>query len=65
MAVNFDEKLVVAISSRALFNLDDSHAVFERHGVEAYCAYQIENENTPLLPGTAFPLVKCTSSDLI
>jgi 5'-nucleotidase len=58
MAVNFDEKLVVAISSRALFNLDDSHAVFERDGVEAYCAYQIENENTPLLPGTAFPLVK-------
>ena len=58
MAVNFDEKLVVAISSRALFNLDESHAVFERDGVEAYCAYQIENENTPLLPGTAFPLVK-------
>jgi 5'-nucleotidase len=58
MAVNFDEKLVVAISSRALFNLDESHAVFERDGVEAYCAYQIENENTPLQPGTAFPLVK-------
>lgn len=58
MAVNFDEKLVVAISSRALFNLDESHAVFEREGVEAYCAYQIENENKPLQPGTAFPLVK-------
>jgi 5'-nucleotidase len=58
MAVNFDEKLVVAISSRALFNLDESHAVFERDGVEAYCAYQIENENTPLLPGAAFPLVQ-------
>lgn len=58
MAVNFDEKLVVAISSRALFNLDDSHAVFERDGVDAYCAYQIEHENTPLQPGTAFPLVK-------
>ncbi len=58
MAVNFDQKLVIAISSRALFNLDESHAVFERDGVETYCAYQIENENTPLPPGTAFPLVK-------
>lgn len=58
MAVNFDEKLVVAISSRALFDLDESHAVFERDGVDAYCAYQIEHENTPLQPGTAFPLVK-------
>lgn len=58
MAVNFDEKLVVAISSRALFDLDESHAVFERDGVDAYCAYQIEHENTPLQPGTAFPLVR-------
>lgn len=58
MAVNFDEKLVVAISSRALFDLDESHAVFEHDGVDAYCAYQIEHENTPLQPGTAFPLVK-------
>lgn len=56
--VNFDEKLVVAISSRALFDLDESHAVFEREGVDAYCAYQIEHENTPLQPGTAFPLVR-------
>jgi 5'-nucleotidase len=58
MVVNFDGKLVVAISSRALFDLDESHAVFERDGLDAYCAYQIENENTPLPPGTAFPLVK-------
>lgn len=56
--VNFDEKLVVAISSRALFDLDESHAVFEREGVDAYCAYQIEHENRPLQPGTAFPLVR-------
>jgi 5'-nucleotidase len=58
MAVNFDGKLVVAISSRALFNLDESHAIFERDGVEAYCAHQVKKENTPLEPGVAFPLVK-------
>jgi 5'-nucleotidase len=58
MAVSFDDKLVIAISSRALFNLDDSHAIFESKGVEAYCAHQIESENTLLEPGVAFPLVK-------
>ncbi len=52
------EKLVVAISSRALFNLDESHAVFENEGVEAYCRYQVEREEIPLDPGVAFSLVK-------
>jgi len=52
------QKLVVAISSRALFDLQQSHRVFEEQGVEAYCTYQIERENQPLEPGTAFPLVQ-------
>lgn len=52
------EKLVVAISSRALFNLDESHAVFENEGVEAYCRYQVEREEIPLESGVAFSLVK-------
>jgi len=51
-------KLVVAISSRALFNLNESHAVFENEGVEAYCRYQVEREEIPLEPGVAFSLVK-------
>lgn len=52
------KKLVVAISSRALFNLDDSHRIFETQGKEAFCAYQIEREDELLSPGVAFPLVK-------
>jgi len=52
------ERLTVAISSRALFNLDESHAVFESEGVEAYCNYQVEREEIPLEPGVAFGLVK-------
>ncbi len=52
------QKLVVAISSRALFNLDDSHAIFERQGKEAFCRYQIEHENEVLAPGFGFHLVK-------
>ncbi|NNC99943.1 MAG: 5'-nucleotidase, partial [Gammaproteobacteria bacterium] len=52
------QKMVVAISSRALFDLQQSHLVFEEQGVEAYCQYQIEHENEVLQPGSAFPLVK-------
>jgi len=55
---SLQEKLVVAISSRALFNLDESHAIFENDGVEAYCRYQVEREEIPLDPGVAFSLVK-------
>jgi len=32
------QRLIVAISSRALFDLSESHALFEREGVEAYRA---------------------------
>jgi len=52
------DRLVVAISSRALFDLEESHRVFEREGVDAYCRYQIDHENEVLAPGVAFPLVK-------
>jgi len=58
MPVDFNGKLVVAISSRALFDLDESHGIFESEGVDAYCAYQTEHENAVLEPGVAFPLVK-------
>lgn len=51
-------KLVVAISSRALFDLAESHAVFTTQGIEAYHAYQIANEDEPLAPGIAFNMVK-------
>lgn len=57
MAVKLDSKLVIAISSRALFNLDDSHEVYEKEGLEAYSKYQVEREDIPLEPGEAFPVV--------
>ena len=52
------QKLVIAISSRALFNLDEAHRIFEQEGLEAYSAYQIEKEDEALKPGQAFPMVK-------
>lgn len=58
MPASFDGKLVVAISSRALFNLEDSHQVFINEGLEAFQKYQIEHEEDILEPGDAFPLVR-------
>lgn len=56
--MKIDQKLVIAISSRALFNLEESHRIYQEQGVEAYRQYQIEHENEALKPGDAFPLVK-------
>ena len=52
------DKLVVAISSRALFDLSESHRIFTEQGVEAYQRYQIAHEDELLAPGPAFTLVK-------
>ncbi len=54
---HLNHALVVAISSRALFNLEESHHIYEAQGVEAYQDYQIKHENDPLKPGSAFHLV--------
>jgi 5'-nucleotidase len=50
--------LTIAISSRALFDLEDSHGLFEREGIAAYQAFQREREDEVLAPGIAFPLVR-------
>jgi 5'-nucleotidase len=52
------QKLVVAISSRALFNLDESHAIFEQQGKEAFLRHQVDHEDEILEPGYGFSLVK-------
>ena len=58
MLAMHSDKLVVAISSRALFDLNEAHQVFERDGLETYSRYQIEHEQNPLEPGQAFAMVK-------
>lgn len=57
MPAQLESNLVIAISSRALFNLDESHRVYQEQGLEAYSSYQVEHEDQPLEPGEAFPLV--------
>jgi 5'-nucleotidase len=50
--------LVVAITARALFHLEDSHGLFEAKGVAAYAEHQRQREDDILEPGIAFPLVR-------
>ena len=58
MPAQIDDRLIVAISSRALFDLSESHAVYETRGVEAYQRHQIDHENDLLQPGVAFELAR-------
>ena len=58
MPVTFDGKLVVAISSRALFDFEEENRVFERDGEDAYVALQLGRIDVPAKHGVAFPLVK-------
>ena len=52
------DPLVIAISSRALFDLAESHKVYEEQGLDAYQEYQIAHEDEPLQRGDAFSLVQ-------
>ena len=58
MAYNLKDKLVVAVSSRALFDLEDENRVFEERGLDEYYRYQLEKENEPLKKGTGFRLIE-------
>ena len=58
MPIELDDKLVIGVSSRALFDLEAENEIFEKGGLEKYSEYQIAHENDILKPGTAFPLIK-------
>lgn len=57
MGYDLENKLVIAISSRALFSLEEANKIFEEKGVREYYQHQLENELEILQPGTAFDLV--------
>ncbi len=58
MAYSLDNRLVIGVSSRALFDLTVENEIFKSQGVEAYCRYQIEHEKELLAPGNGFGLIK-------
>ena len=57
MAVDLREPLVIGISSRALFDLEEENRIYEEEGLEAYSRWQIEHERDVLRKGPAFNLV--------
>jgi len=58
MPYDLTEPLVIGISSRALFNLEQENRIYEESGLSAYEAYQVKHENEVLQKGSAFQLVK-------
>ncbi|MFZ3118868.1 MAG: 5'-nucleotidase [Variovorax sp.] len=58
MAATLDDKLVVAISSRALFNLEEENRLFESGDPDGYMRLQYERLDVPAQPGIAYSLVQ-------
>jgi 5'-nucleotidase len=58
MGVTLDNQLVVAISSRALFDFEEENQVFESADDHAYMQLQLQRVDVPAKPGVAFSLVK-------
>jgi 5'-nucleotidase len=58
MAASLEGKLVVAISSRALFDFEEENKVFEQGDDRAYMRVQLERLEQPAKPGVAFSLVR-------
>ncbi len=58
MPFPIEQKLVIAVASSALFQLDAADAVYREQGVRAYRDYQLAHENDVLSPGIAFPFVR-------
>ncbi|HEX2543300.1 MAG TPA: 5'-nucleotidase [Ramlibacter sp.] len=55
---SLDDKLVVAISSRALFDFEEENRVFESGDPDGYMRLQLDRLDQPAKPGIAFSLVK-------
>lgn len=58
MGLTLDGKLVVAISSRALFDFEEENELFEKTDDRAYMQLQRDRLDIPAKPGVAFSLVQ-------
>ncbi|MDM4770300.1 5'-nucleotidase [Solimonas sp. SE-A11] len=58
MPVTLDNKLVVALSSRALFDFEEENRLFDEQGDAAYTRLQLQRLDEPARAGVAFPLVR-------
>ena len=57
MPYSVEGKIVVAISSSALFDMSESDKIFREQGLIAYKEHQRKNIDEPLKKGVAFPFV--------
>lgn len=53
-----ENPLRIGISTRALFDLEAEHRVFEREGVQAYAAMQLDREDVILGKGAGFEVIE-------
>jgi 5'-nucleotidase len=58
MAATLEGRLVVALSSRALFDFEEENRVFEQGDDRAYMQVQLSRLDVPAKPGVAFALVQ-------
>ena len=58
MPPSLADKLVVAISSRALFNFEEENQIFESGDPGAYMSLQLQRLELPARPGIAFSLIR-------
>ncbi len=58
MANELNTRLVIGISSRALFDLEKENEIYEEKGAESYRHYQLQHEKELLKPGPGFALVQ-------
>ena len=58
MPYKLEDKMVIGVSSRALFDLTKENEIFEKEGLDAYQSYQFEHEKDILSPGPGFSLIK-------
>ncbi len=58
MSASLQGQLVVAISSRALFDFEEENRVFEQGDDRAYMQLQLDRLEVPAPPGVAFSLVR-------
>ena len=58
MAYDLENRLVIGVSSRALFDLTTENEIFCSQGIDAYCSYQVEHEKELLMPGNGFKLIE-------
>lgn len=58
MAYQINRKLVVGVSTNALFNMEKEDEIYRKHGIEAYKSHQIKNQDVLLEKGRAFPFIR-------